>query len=267
MMALGGYGPTQILAWSLAVTITTASLQARAAVRIASLHTLMPSLTFSGVRELFTFGIFNWLQGLIGLLTSQADRFLVGYLLGPKALACYAICVQAASPIHGVSVAALQIIFPYFASRTAALNAITLRRKIALAFTANVAVVTMLTLPLLLAGHAILRRWMGEAFAAYATVPLQLTAVGFALMGLNVTGHFVLMAMGRVKLLALANMVGAIAMLGAIWTLAPAHGVTGAAAGRLLFGPIICLIYLPLARTLSRTALAITSPSTLQEAS
>jgi len=59
-----------------------------------------------------------------------------------------------------------------------------------------------------------------------------------------------LMAMGRIKLLVFVNTVGAVVMLAAMTLLAPRYGIAGAAAGRLLFGPIVCIIYIPLRNAL-----------------
>ena len=60
------------------------------------------------------------------------------------------------------------------------------------------------------------------------------------------TGFYVLMAMGRIKLLALINLAGAVAMLAAIVILAPRFGIVGAASARLVYGLMTLLIYRPL---------------------
>src|SRR6202012_318712 len=125
---------------------------------------------------LFSFGCFSWLQGIIGLLTGKADRFLVGYLLGTQALTYYSISVQAAVPIHGIASAGLQILFPYIAARLGILSITAMRRKFALAFVANAAVVALLAAPIILGGHLILRLWLGQDFAAHATGALTVTA-------------------------------------------------------------------------------------------
>ncbi|WP_263356195.1 oligosaccharide flippase family protein [Acidicapsa ligni] len=252
-IAAFGRGTVTIMLSTLLIAIISASLQAFAVWRRLAMHSLLPSLNRASVRELFGFGAFSWIQGAVGLLTGQADRFLVGYLLGMHAIAYYSICVQAALPIHGIVAAGLQVLFPYLAARLGLLSASAMRQKFATAFAVNVVLVAALAAPVIFGSRYILRLWMGEDFSSHAYVALSITACGFALLGLNVTGFYMLMAMGRIKLLALVNVAGAAAMLAAIAILAPRFGIVGAAAGRLIYGPIICLIYIPLRKALHIT--------------
>jgi O-antigen/teichoic acid export membrane protein len=243
-------GTVMIMILTLLVALISVVLQAHAVRRRLAIHSLLPSLQRASVRQLFSFGAFSWIQGLTGLLTGQADRFLVGYLLGTHALAYYSICVQVALPIHGVAAAGLQVLFPYLAARLDVLSISAMRQKFQTAFAANVALVAFLAAPVIFGSRYILRLWLGQEFAMQASVALSVTACGFALLGLNVTGFYMFMAMGRIKLLALVNVVGAAAMLAAIAALAPRFGIVGAAAGRLVYGPIICVIYVPLHKAL-----------------
>ncbi len=250
--ALGG-GTVPIMVTTLIVSLMSLGLQMHTVWRHLALRSLLPSWHPASAKELFSFGCFSWLQGLVGLLTGQADRFLVGYLLGAQSLAYYSISVQMAMPIHGIAGAGLQVLFPYLAARLGVMSIASLRRKYALAFSANVALVVVLAAPLVFGSHFILHLWLGEDFAAHASVALSITACGFALLGLNVTGYYVLMALGRIKLLALVNIAAAVTMLVAIGILAPRFGIVGAAAGRLFYGPITWITYLSLHKALRVT--------------
>lgn len=250
IIAALGRGTVAIMLSTLLVALISVVLQAFTVWRHLAIHSLLPSLHPASMKELFSFGAFSWLQGLVGLFTGQADRFLVGYLLGTHALAYYSICVQAAMPIHGIAAAGLQVLFPYLASRLRVLSNTALRQKFAAAFAANIALVAILAFPVIFGSRYILSYWLDPNFAAHASLTLSITACGFALLGLNVTGFYMLMAMGRIKLLVFVNTVGAAVMLVAITLLAPRFGIAGAAAGRLLFGPIVCIIYIPLRNAL-----------------
>jgi O-antigen/teichoic acid export membrane protein len=253
VIAAMGRGTVTIMVVTLLVSLLSLAAQMVIVCRGLELHSLLPSWDRATIKELFSFGCFSWLQGIVGLMTGQADRFLVGYLLGTHALTYYSISVQAAVPIHGIASAGLQILFPYIAARLGILSVTAMRRKFAAAFAANVVVVAALAAPIIFGSHLILRLWLGEDFAAHATTTLTVTACAFALVGLNVTGFYVLMAMGRVKLLALTHLAGAVGMLAAIVILAPRFGIVGAAAGRLVFGLIILSIYRPLQKALRVT--------------
>jgi O-antigen/teichoic acid export membrane protein len=134
------------------------------------------------------------------------------------------------------------------------------------ALKANVVIVAALALPLIFGSHYILQLWMGPAFAAHASLAMSIAGLSFALLGLNVTGHFAFMAMGRVKILTALNAIGAAVMLALIAFLAPRFGIVGAAAGRLAYGPIICLVYFPLWRTLGRQRSTASTQRMIEEA-
>ncbi len=248
-----GQGTVAIMISMLAFAVASVLLQALTLQRHLKAQVLLPTLQPSAVRELFSFGTFSWMQGVIGLLSGQADRFLVSYLLGTQALACYSICVQATMPIHGIAAAALQVLFPYLSARLGVLNRTILRQTIVTALTANIIIVAALALPLILGSHYILHLWMGTDFAAHASLPMSIAGASFALLGLNVTGHFVFMALGRVKILTALNAIAAAVMLALIALLSPRFGIVGASAARLAYGPIICLIYFPICRMVSRS--------------
>jgi O-antigen/teichoic acid export membrane protein len=195
--------------------------QAVAASRTLHLQSCLPGWSAPEVRSLVGFGLFSWLQTFVGLLTQQADRFLVALLLGSQAVAFYTVSVQVTMPIHGIASASLQVLFPYLGTRLATSHIISHRRSLFAAFALNATFVIAATIGVTLFGHAFLTRWMGADFAAHATTCLTLCAWSFALLGLNVTAYWALMALGRVRLLSLVNIVAAVAMLGAIALLAP----------------------------------------------
>ena len=91
----------------------------------------------------------------------------------------------------------------------------------------------------------------GAAFAEQASVVLSIVAVGFGLLALNITGHYALLALGQVRLVAMLNLVGGLAMLAVVTALTPRVGLLGAAVGRLLYGPITSMMYFRLCSMLS----------------
>jgi len=256
VIAATGRGTVPVMVTTLVIAFVSLGLQMVVVWRQLSLRSLWPSWHRASVAELFSFGCFSWLQGLVALLSGQADRFLVGYLLGTQALAYYSICVQASMPIHGIAAAAFQVLFPYLAARLRVTSIEAGRKKFMSAFTTNVVLVVVLAAPLVFGSRYILHLWMGDDFARHAGLTLSITAAGFALLGLNVSGYYVLMALGRIKLIALTNIAAALAMLVAIAILAPRFGIVGAAVGRLVYGPITWLTYRALHNALRVTSTA-----------
>jgi O-antigen/teichoic acid export membrane protein len=184
------------------------------------------------------------------LFTGQADRFVIGYILGTQAVVYYTISVQAAQPIHGIASAGLHVLFPHLGVRFATMTRSGIREKIKRALALNAALILVLAGTLIAGSRFLLQHWMGRDFAAHAAVPLAIISCSYALLGLNVTAHYILMAMGRMRFLALLNALAAVVMLAAMVLLAKRFGLIGAASARLIYGPITWIVYPALAKML-----------------
>ncbi len=245
------YGIVAIMTNSLAIVAVSTLLQIKAARTVIGPISLIPVISRAAFSEVFRFGSFSWLQGVAGCAFNQADRLLVGVLLGTSAVAYYSTCVQAAQPIHGLIAAGLHFLFPHLSARLSRAPVSELRAVVLSFFRFNVVVTLVLCVPLTLFSKLILRRWMGPAFAQQAWIELSIIAVGFGFLGLNVTAHYALLALAQVRLVAMLNLAGGTLMMAAMMLLAPRFGLAGVAFGRLLYGPVTLLMYWRLRRMLS----------------
>jgi O-antigen/teichoic acid export membrane protein len=252
ILAVSGYGVAALMVGTCVLVALGAVAQWAALRRHLGGGLLRPAFDLATSVELASFGGFTWLQAVSGVLFSQADRLLLGTTLGASAVAYYGICVQMAQPIHGLTAAGLHFLFPHLALRVAAGPLSVVRRPIFTALSLNLVAAAGMTAGLTVAGPRLLRLWMGPGFASHSAGLLPLLAAGFGLLAMNVTAHYTLLAMGRVRLVTAANVAGGIAMLAAMLLLVRSHGVQGAALARLCYGPITCLLYLPMFRLLSR---------------
>jgi O-antigen/teichoic acid export membrane protein len=109
----------------------------------------------------------------------------------------------------------------------------------------------LLGIPLIVFSKSVLRLWMGTVFAEQNSSILAIVAVSFSLLALNITGHYALLALEQVRLVAMLNLAGGAAMLVAMVLLIPRLGLVGAAFGRVLYGPVTLLMYLRLRAALS----------------
>jgi O-antigen/teichoic acid export membrane protein len=246
-----GHGVAGIMAGTLCIVIASTILQIVAARVIVGPLSLLPTFRKTAFAEVFDFGLFSWLQAVAGCIFNQADRLLIGVLLGTSAVAYYSLCVQAAQPVHGLIAAGLHFLFPHLSARLSRAPASELRSPVLLAMRLNAVAALALCVPLALFSRLILRLWMGPAFAQQAWIVLSIVAVGFGFLALNVTGHYALLALGQVRLVSTLNLAGGAAMLIAMIYLAPRFGIAGAAVGRLLYGPITLLMYWRLHTVLS----------------
>ncbi len=214
---------------------------------------LLPSWDRGTLSSIAIFGTFSWLQAVSSVAFSQADRFVVALFMGAPAVAYYGLCTQAAQPIHGLVSSAMHFLFPHLSVRYGVAPIAEIRRKVGLAIRVNFALVGALSLPLVLFGNYFLRMWIRGAFDQQARYLFPTIACSFALLGLNITAHYALLAAGKVRVVTYLNLLAGLVMLLLMAALIPTHGLQGAALARLSYGPITCLAYLSLYRTIWRS--------------
>ncbi|MCU1250210.1 MAG: polysaccharide biosynthesis protein [Edaphobacter sp.] len=212
----------------------------------------MPSWQRRTVSDIAAFGTFSWLQAISGVVFSHVDRFFVGVFMGAPAVAYYGLCIQAAQPIHGLISSGLHFLFPHLSARLPVAPLSEIRRKVTMAFIINAALVIALALPLIIFEGRILTDWIGSAFGQEALRIFPTIVCGFALLGMNITAHYALLAIGQIRTVTCLNLLAGIAMLLTMALLIPRYGLQGAALARLVYGPITWLTYLYLYRFIWR---------------
>lgn len=249
-----GFGVTGIMLFTV-VAVTGGTLaQCAQLKRLINAPTLAPRFSSEAFRALFGFGIFSWLQAVAAVLFTQADRLVLASTLGASAVTAYALCVQIAQPIYGISAAGLHFLFPYLAARISRDST----RPIAIAFALNFVYTALTAGTLLLFGHALLRKWLGQDIATASQPVLAPIVVSFALLSLSVPAYYALLAFARIRAVTAISLTGGITML-LVLADAAALGLRGIAIARVLYGLIALCLYAPLFRTL-RTKSATTQP-------
>jgi O-antigen/teichoic acid export membrane protein len=249
-----GFGVVEIMLATLSMAACAAVAQGIALRAVIGRFALAPSLHHETLRMIAGFGAFSWLQALSAAVLGQADRLMIGLFLGAPAVACYGLCAQAAQTIHGIVAAGFHVLFPHLSSRMEAEPLADLRRTVARALRMNVLLAIALAAPMALLSRPILTAWMGLEFARQGWPVLSILAIGFALFAMNVTAHYALLALGRVRLVTALNLAAGAAMLLLMLALTPRFGLVGTACARLVAGPITCALYLPLKRALWKDA-------------
>ncbi len=188
----------------------------------------------------------GWLQGVGALIFGLADRFIVGGVLGAAALAHYSIASQVAQPLHALAAAGTSVIFPKI---SAALGRGDEARLKTLLIGAAALLVTGTAI---VAGTIwwfrleLLTLWLGPGPAAASAPTLGVLIWAFWLLALGVLPHYVLLGMGRMKLVALANVAAGFATIVAMIWLVRGYGVLGVATARMLYGVVLLAVFLPL---------------------
>ncbi len=214
--------------------------------RLLQSRSLLPAFHRASTRALFQFGKYSWLLAVSGVIFWQVDRLLLGVSLGAVAVASYALCVQLAQPIYGLAASGLHFLFPYLSRRLATVSRVSLRKNIIVAFACNLAFVIVATGLLSLFGQRLLAAWAGPAIAKSSALIFQPLVWGSALLGLNVTGYYAVLAMGKAQTAAWLSIGSGLAMLLLMWWLLPLRGAQGLALARLFYGALSLSIYIPL---------------------
>ncbi|MGC2298353.1 MAG: WecB/TagA/CpsF family glycosyltransferase [Acidobacteriaceae bacterium] len=241
-----------ILAASLVVIVASVWMQLGRLRVLLGAGSLGPRFERDSFCALFHFGIFSWLQALAAIIVGQADRLVAGVALGATAVASYALCVQIAQPLYGLTSSGLHFLFPHLAGRRAASSATELRRIVGRAFLVNLGMTAVGTALLLVLGTRVIRVLAGESIAAAAAPVLPLIVWGTALLAMSVTAYYALLAFGRVRIVTFISIAGGCAMLLPLGWLIRSYGVHGIAIARLAYGGAAMLLYVPLVLFLNR---------------
>jgi O-antigen/teichoic acid export membrane protein len=228
------------LIWSALIVI----LQALAARRVFPLLNPFPTFSREALAEVFSFGCFSWLQALAAVAFTYGDRLLVAAMLGTAPVAIYVLCVQVTQPIHGLTAAAFNFVFPHISSRYEAGQIDGPRRVFRLASLVSLVSSVTIALPLILFGKPLLAIWMGKQIANEGHLVLALLAVAYTLLALNTVPHFALLAFGRVRLVASLNLASGILLALLISLLIRPYGLPGAALGRVAYSLLLAVPYI-----------------------
>ncbi len=251
VLAALGHGAVAILVSSVLISICGAAVQSEICRRMVPGLRVRPGWHAATVRRIGSFGFFSWMQGVGGILFSQADRLVVGATLGLREVSYYVICTQIAQQVHLLCSAGFHFVLPLVSRNWAGKGRDDTRRLYARARLFNVAAATGLAAAVLVGGRPFLAAWLGPAFAAHTRGLLYGLTAAFWLLAINVVPHNMLLAIDKVRVVALLNLAGGAATLVSIAVLARAYHLPGAGLGNLAYGMVISVNFVVVARSLS----------------
>lgn len=254
-LAKSGHRTISILAMTGMFLIAGTYLQFRQLRIFLGPASLWPVFQPKETRFLLGLGVFVWLQALGSVVFGQFDRILLGVSSGALAVAPYALCVQFAQPLFGLTASALHFLFPYLSGRAHTLSPAALRQTLLKALACNLLLVIVGAGVLLFFSDRLFRAWAGPAVSQTAIQIFPSVLLGSALMGLSVTGTYALQALGLFRMVAFFSLGGRTALLVLMVYLMRHMGIRGLATSRVCYGVIALLVYLPLFRVLGRTVL------------
>jgi O-antigen/teichoic acid export membrane protein len=250
VLATAGYRVPAILVATGAALALSVFLQLRGLRSYFGPVSLWPTFDREELRLLVRPGMFVWTQSACGVIFGQLDRILLAVSFGAAALAPYALCVQFAAPIFGLSASGLHFLYPLMSRKAPNASGAVLQRLIAKSFACNLLVVAVPTILLLAFGGRVIRVWSGGAISEQSLSILPGVVLGTALWGLGVTGVYAMQALGRFRTVALLSIGGRICALFLLVYLLRHRGIEGVVLARVFYGATALLVYVPLLRWL-----------------
>ncbi|PCJ57485.1 MAG: hypothetical protein COA79_15755 [Planctomycetota bacterium] len=204
--------------------------------------------TKEGVREVFSYGIFTFLRGLVGMAWRYGDIVLIGFLLGPLYVAFFSIPHQIMMKLLGLLSSAGKVLFSKFSS----VESDEVRKKLFLDSTyllLNLSIIIFVTLSVIF--NDFLRLWVSVDFARETYLVAIIIASSSILRGGFISYQAVLQGLGKPKYIFYIALVSSATVLIGDIVLIPMFGLRGAAYA-LLFAPIwgIIALYLTMSKIL-----------------
>jgi O-antigen/teichoic acid export membrane protein len=263
LLVLSHRGVAAILVATAVFLVGGTCLQLRQLWSLLGGRSLWPAFHPDETRALLGFGVFAWAQALGSIVFGQLDRVMLGVYLGAAALAPYALCIQFAQPIFGLTASGLNFLFPYISGRTTTASREELKRMVLKSLACNLLLVSVGAAALLVFGPRLILVWAGAGVAHSAAAILPPIVIGSALMGLGVTGTYAMQAMGRFRTVACISLCGRAAVLLLMVYLLRYMGIRGLAITRVWYGSIALIVYLPLSHELGMRSQKVLGTSSL----
>lgn len=177
------------------------------------------------VRGLLGYGAWVSVTSIISPLVDMLDQVLIGALLGPAAVAHYAVPMNIATRSQVVSSALSKTLFPRL-SRLGRADALLLAERSELLLASMFAAICGPAV--ILAGPA-LKLWVGPEFAAQSIHVAQILMVGAWCAGLAFIPFTLIQGQGRPDITARIHMAEAVPFIAVLWVMITHFGLIGAA--------------------------------------
>ena len=192
----------------------------------------------------FSFGIFSTIQVILGIVSMQLDRTILGIWFGVEAVTIYGIPLSVAQRIHGLCSKALETIFPISSGLSANSKQDKLQKLFIRSQNLDHVLIIGFSVPLFILAGEILKYWISDDLANNGTVVFRLLIITNALLAMTAPMSFVVAGLGHPEintafafLLGISNLIGYFLFI-------PHEGVIGAGKASLLGSVVSVPVYL-----------------------
>jgi O-antigen/teichoic acid export membrane protein len=190
------------------------------------------------IRRIMSFGGWMWLNATATAAYGTVDRILVARILGPAAAAAFYIFVQLAQLVHYIPSSVLSFSFPVFSRLSAGgdESVPAMRNMYVRLVLSAIGIAIVIGLAILVFQHRVLASFGGTKIAQYDSSSLPLLIVGFMILSLNVIPYYLLLGLGKFKMVAVVTSGSIVISLGLAVFFIRQFGLEGAAMARLAYG-------------------------------
>jgi O-antigen/teichoic acid export membrane protein len=218
------------------VRITTATLAASALIVAASWSATAAACRARGIhlrhgrprsrtlREMFRFGVFMSLNGLMGVLVNQVQSVVMARLLTPAAIAIWGTAVQVVSKINQLTSASFEVVLPVSAelAESSARSEARVRMLRSIYLKAlSLSLVTSIgaSAALYVLAPPLIRYWLNSPIDAEVTSVLRILCLGLAVNGATPVVFHLLNGIGRPEVNTASMALGTIMLYGTLYWL------------------------------------------------
>jgi len=212
--------------------------------RTFDMNNFLPLWTKAG--DLLHLSKWGWIQGLGAMLFNSADRFMVGALLGATALSHYSVILMLPQQIHAIAAAGASVVFPRVSRTTRSHQSLALANVMRIPLLSVAAFSMLAAASLWVFGDLIFGFWLSAPLPPNVMIAYRLLVLAYFLLALNTVPHFTLLGLGKLRFIALLNVVaGAIATV-MMLLVTNDYGIVGVGACRVLYAFMTSACIVPL---------------------
>ncbi|MGE7825026.1 oligosaccharide flippase family protein [Paenibacillus sp. NPDC093718] len=189
--------------------------------------------------EIFKYGIYSWLQMIISALNNQADKLVIGSLLGPSVLGYYAVCMQLVIKIHEIPAAASAFLFAKFSSLYESKQTAQIRKVYSIAFMCKSIFIIIASLVAYVFAHSILTLWISLEFANLHTDLFRLLVLSVAIGAFAIIPNYYLNGTGFIKINTALSLSTSVSIFTIMSILIPYFGDSAAGLSRFVAIPLV----------------------------
>ena len=224
LLAIAGFGLVHIILWDVATLLGVLVIQAVVIRKMAPGVSLLPSLSFAGLREIAGFSIFSFLTYAFHMMHREAGKLMVGAQIGASPVAYLGTPDNVSQRLHMVVASGSETLMPRFSATKDPHAA----RSLFLHGTwASVAVSLVLLLPLILLMPDFLRLWINAEFARESAAVGQLVALSYVSQGAYAPAATYFRGIGKPWMVTVVIALAGLTMLLGCFILIPRLGTIG----------------------------------------